>query len=444
MMSREGASARSAHSVILRHALGAAIVFGLDWMPVVGGETEKLGLRRARSLRATHFLLQGEPGAIVGCGAIQQELTQIKRSGGAPSHHMYSAAAMFAAAHAQGVVAGVFHRPEFGYWLVAVNAGRVLAQTDRWYATSDETDAALLTLSERFPSLRVLPMAVLLDAELPDWVTEPFHEGVRLKKLSALGARLLRQGLTVVLMSAGIYGLWIHFSPAPTPPLQSPERTQVQWKDVMARFINQHPIHRPAHLFKVLEAWQKTPLNPGGWKLNQILCESSNSDWHCAARYQRLRKLARSEQLDAAKPNGWTLDLIDIDHAVLRWQVLGAASLFDAVSPTPPLKAWMSYLQGVTPVFESIQIGSGTQITLPAPLDEQGVALPRPAFIKPLKRRSLSIKGPLRSMVALRGLSVPVRWKSLHLEVGGTPRGQGISRSELMVQLLGEVFEISE
>ncbi len=192
-----------------------------------------------------------------------------------------------------------------------------------------------------------------------------------------------------------------------------------------------------------VKAWQKTPLHPGGWRLNQVLCESLNLDWHCAARYQRFKKLARSEQLDAAKPEGWHIELIDMDHAVLRWQVLGAASLYEPASPTVPLKEWMSYLQGVTTVFESIQIGSGTQIIFPAPLDEHGVAFDRPAYIKPLKKRSIAIKGPLRSMVALKGLSVPVRWRSIHLEVG-TTRGRGISSSALMVHLLGEVFEISE
>jgi hypothetical protein len=100
-------------------------------------------------------------------------------------------------------------------------------------------------------------------------------------------------------------------------------------------------------------------------------------------------------------------------------------------------------LQSVTPVFESIQIGSGTQITFPAPINQHDVVLQKPSHIKPLKRRMISIKGPLRSISVLRGLSVPVRWRSLQLELGAAV-GQGVSRSALTVSLIGDVFELSE
>jgi len=68
------------------------------------------------------------------------------------------------------------------------------------------------------------------------------------------------------------------------------------------------------------------------------------------------------------------------------------------------------------------------------------MALQRPSHIKPLKRRMISIKGPLRSISALRGLSVPVRWRSLQLEIG-TATGKGINRSALTISLMGDVFE---
>jgi hypothetical protein len=40
----------------------------------------------------------------------------------------------------------------------------------------------------------------------------------------------------------------------------------------------------------------------------------------------------------------------------------------------------------------------------------------------------------------LRGLSVPVRWRSLQLEIG-TATGKGINRSALTISLTGDVFE---
>jgi hypothetical protein len=150
--------------------------------------------------------------------------------------------------------------------------------------------------------------------------------------------------------------------------------------------------------------------------------------------------LALSQYLDTAKPEGWTIEFPDLDHGMMRWKVLNAASLFELTSPSASLKDWLSYLQSVTPVFESIQIGTGTQITIPAPLNRQGMALQKPSHIKPINRRMISIKGPLRSLSALRGLSVPVRWRSLQLEIGAET-GKAINRSALTISLTGDVFE---
>jgi len=432
----------AARTRIMPHPLNAGVVFGLDWMPIVGGDPESVGRQRARSLRSTHFLVMGEPGAVVGCGVLALGPGRVQSSRVARSRHLISAAAMFASAHALGVVGGIFHLTESGYWMVAVNAGRVLAQTDKWFVTLDEANTALVSLRTRFPNLQILATEDLLETALPDWVNEPVGERARLNKLYAAGRWSMRGGLSALMLGCG-YMLWAYLSPAPAVPTQSVVGSDTKWQEVMARFASLHPVHRPAHLFQVLTAWHKTPLNPHGWKLSRILCESSHLDWHCAALYQRHRRFARSEQLDAVKPTGWSIDLIDMDQAVLRWHIVGAANLFESISPAIPLKEWLSYLQGVTPVFESIQIGSGTQIVFQAPLDEQGIAIERPSNIKSLKRRSISIKGPLRSMSALSGLTVPVRWRSVQLEVGPTG-GHSISSSELMVHLLGEVFEIAE
>jgi hypothetical protein len=212
------------------------------------------------------------------------------------------------------------------------------------------------------------------------------------------------------------------------------------WQNVLERFAQAHPVHHPEQLLKVIQSWHQAPVSPGGWMLQQIACEPLSMDWHCVARYQRTHRLALSQHLDAATPEGWTVEFPDLDLGMMRWKVLDAASLFELTSPSVSLKDWLSYLQSVTPVFESIQIGTGAPITIPAPIDRQGMALHRPSHIKLLKRRMISIKGPLRSISALRGLSVPVRWRSLQLEIGAES-GKGINRSALTVSLTGDVFE---
>jgi hypothetical protein len=354
---------------------------------------------------------------------------------------LHAAAAIFALAHQEGVSAAVCFFPAKGYWLVAANSGLVLAQTDRWFESSEQVEGALLVLKERFPNLQVLKYDLLDESNQPGWLKENLNVLTRLQKLPSRGV-LTFAIAALALVMAGFYWLW---SPGDAVEIESPsqESDSVLWQHVLERFAHAHPIHHPEQLFRVVRAWHQAPVSPGGWKLQQIVCEPSNMDWYCRAQYQRIQRLAQSRQLDAAKPEGWTVEFSDLDHGMMYWKVIGAASVFEMKSPSVSLKDWLSYLQSVTPVFESIQIGSGTQITFPAPINRHGVVLQKPSHIKPLKRRMISIKGPLRSISVLRGLSVPVRWRSLRLEIGAAV-GQGVSRSALTVSLIGDVFELSE
>lgn len=427
--------------VVMSLFTGADLVFGLDWLPLLGGLPEKLALQQARAARATHFVVMGTLAAVVGYGVIRKKPPVEQGNRSERLRPLFSAAAVFALAHPEGVVAAIYFMPDKGFWFVAVNTGLVLAQTDRCYSTIEEADAALVALQERFPALQVLASQSLGESKLPEWMSKHLSPQARLLKITRQNSRLMH--FACVILCIGVSG-WLWFDSQSHQPLPLAEDdSNARWQQVFERFTSMHPVHHSDHLFKVMSAWKQAPLSPGGWQLRQIICEPSGMDWHCAARYKRIKKLAMSEQLDATKPEGWEAEFNDFDHGILRWRVLDAASVFEPVSRAIPFKTWLSYLQSVTPVFQSIQIGSGSAVILQAPLSQMGVALARPAFIQPLKRRMLAIKGPLRSMSALKGLVVPVRWRSVQLELGMSA-GQGISRSELIVSLNGEVFEISE
>lgn len=418
-----------------------ALVFGLDWMPLVGGEPTKLGRQRARSLRATHYLITGGLAAVVGCGIVKKDKPGLSYAHASRNRPLYAAAAIFASAHQEGVIAAVCFVPAIGYWFVAANSGLVLAQTDRWFESMDEADAALHLLKGRFPNLQVQRYALLDTSNQPDWMRAHFGMQTRLQRTPARGRfSLLLAGFGI--FTAVFVRLWSHDVDS-DPRTVSQESASELWQRVLERFAHTHPVHHPEQLLKVVHAWHQAPVSPGGWVLLQIACEPFNMDWHCVARYQRTHRLALSQYLDAAKPEGWTIEFPDLDHGMMRWKVSDAASVFEMASPSVSLKDWLSYLQSVTPVFESIQVGTGTPITIPAPVDQQGMALQKPSYIKPLKRRMISIKGPLRSISVLRGLSVPVRWRSLQLEIGAVT-GKGINQSALTVSLIGDVFEHAE
>ena len=430
---------RGIHVMPLSDSVG--LVFGLDWLPLVGGEPTTLGRQRARSLRATHHLITGGLAAVVGCGIVPKEKSGISYAPAARNRPLHAAAAIFASAHQEGVIAAVSFVPAMGYWFVAANNGLVLAQTDRWFESMDEADNALLGLKGRFPNLQVQRYALLDTSNQPDWMRAHIGIQTRLQRVPSRGRlSLMLAGFGI--LTAVFFRLWSHDT-TPDPGMVPQESPSDLWQRVLERFAHAHPVHHPEQLLKVVHAWHQAPVSPSGWMLQQIACEPSMMDWYCVAHYQRTHRLALSQQLDAAKPEGWTIEFPDLDHGMMRWKVSDAASLFEMTSPSVSLKDWLSYLQSVTPIFESIQIGTGTPITIPAPIDRQGMALHKPSYIKPLKRRMISIKGPLRSISALRGLSVPVRWRSLQLEIGALT-GKGINRSGLTVSLTGDVFEYVE
>lgn len=431
-------------TIVWPHPQKVDIVFGLDWSPLVGGVPAKLGRSRARSLQATHYLVLGSLAAVVGCGIVQKRVLANSAAQFDRTQPQHSAAAIFAMTHQEGVCAAVGWMPQKGYWLIAANAGLVLAQTDCWYESLEEIDTALQVLHGRFPGLQVIKLAELSADHLPEWLSAKVCAQSRLQHLSGKRHLTVRM-ICVFCVTLSMTGIgWVSIEHTSKQPVVVPEENGiVLWQQVYDRFMTMHPVHPYEQLLRVVQAWHQAPLTPGGWKLKQIVCEPSQMDWHCAARYQRVKKLALSEHLDAAKPNGWVAEFTDLEHGMLRWQVPGAASAFQPIKTSVPLKTWLSYLQSVAPVFESIQIGSGTPIALAAPLNKQGVALAQPPHFKALTRRHIAIKGPLRSMSALKGLPIPVRWRGLQLDLG-LPAGQGISRSELIVSLMGEVFETHE
>lgn len=430
----------STGTLVWTHLHELDIVFGLDWTPLVGGIPAKLARSRARTLGATHYLVAGSLAAVVGCGIIHKGALagsdQFDRS-----KPLHSAAAIFGLTHQEGVVALVSFMPGKGFWLVAANSGLVLAKTDCWYACSDDVEDALSVLAARFPTIQILRSAELSKDHLPDWLSRDKNLHSRLQKISRARHLSLRATCLVLLIGVIFWAMSTRTSETTT---QLPELdSDALWQQVYDAFAMTHPIHQPEQLMSVIHAWNQAPLNPGGWKLKQIVCEPFRMDWHCAARYQRVKRLALSEHLDTAKPEGWVSEFTDLEHGVLRWHVASAATAFKPVAVTTPLKKWISYLQSVAPLFDSIQIGTGSLISMTAPLGREGIPLARPPQLKPLTRRHIAIKGPLRSLSALKGLSIPVRWRGLQLELDA-PVGQGISRSTLTVSLTGEIFETTE
>ena len=421
------------HDVRVRKmASGQYVVFGLDWSPLVGGAPQRLGLQRARALGATHYVLSGKHATVVGAVRLEPATAKLKGS-------LHSAAAVFSSRHPVGAIAYVLPDPSGSCWMIACHAGSVLSQTDRWFESQACALAVLDRLRSRFPGLQVQIEQTLDQHGLPVWLGTTLCEQSRLQRIQALGylARTpLRICVAVSLAASLAYGLL----PTRNTDLQQERQdTQAVWRASLLELSRQHTVHAFSHLSVLTQTWQKIPLLPSGWILRKIQCESQGFDWQCVAQYARQYRWALNQHLEQVMPVGWSMQFTPLDEAAFLWRVPQAATTLD-LSEHWMAYDWMSYLQSIGSAFEHIQVGAATKFVIPAPDDGQGQALALAPGIPQWKQRTLVIKGPLRALVALDRLHMPVRWRRASLDIDRA-QGLGTPRSALSLELVGDMFE---
>jgi hypothetical protein len=421
-----------AKSVVVRNSFGQPVIFGMDWTAIVGGQPLKLARKHARLVRATHYLVVGAPALTVGC-------VQLEKQYFAQSCGIYSAAALFSLSYPSAAVACLVRFEEGGCWMVASHSGSIMSETDRWFADTAAALAALSEIRRRFPNLVVYEGLIANSSQLPAWLNEKCSEQARV--LVYQGARIgVKSRATAVglIVVAVLLAKW--FDPRLEHDATSTQMHPTQlWLDAIGQYSLQHPVHEFSDLMRVMTAWRRVPFDPAGWQLLRVQCEPVSSDWSCAAHYRRQHRFALNRQLEAAKPAEWVFHAVALDRAMLTWNLQRAAQPFNWAQE-PMQVDWMTSLQRMSPLFEHIQLGLSSKLSISAPLDTQGRPLERPHDLPNWHQRSLAFKGPLRALTALNALTAPVRWRSATLEVGNIS-GQELTRSALVVQLIGDLFE---
>lgn len=421
-----------AKTVVVRNAFGQPVIFGMDWTAVVGGQPVKLAKKHARLVRATHYLLIGAPATTVGC-------VQLERQYFAQSCGIYSAAALFAVAYPSAAVACLVRFEEGGCWMVASHSGSIISATDRWFVDTDSALAAMNAIRLRFPNLVVHEEFVANSLQLPVWLNDKCAEQARVSAQPAvrMGGKFRTPALALIVAIA-LWVNWVEQRFEEGAAVTQPHPDQ-RWLDTIGQFAQEHPVHAFADLMRVMAAWRRVPFGPAGWQLLRVQCEPVAVDWSCAAHYRRQHRFALNQHLEAVKPSEWEFHAVALDRAILTWSLARAAQPLD-FSQEPLRIDWMTSLQRLSPLFEHIQLGVAAKLPINAPVDSHGRVLERPADLPNWQQRSLALKGPLRAMSALQALAVPVRWRSATLEVGNIS-GQELTRSALVVQLIGDLFE---
>lgn len=420
-------------AMILTHPDGQQLVFGLDWSPLVGMNLQRQSLKQSRTLRASHFVIGG-------VGARSLGMTRLKAGQYGRKSRLHSAAAHFSQRYPEGAFACLIPFEGHGCWMVACHAGAVLSNTDRWFADLNAAYEAIEPIRNRFPFLQVHTESTLTAQSMPSWLLEKLTVSTRLQPVKRISRAIWRT--VPIMLTLGCAGFLLRNELRMTEPIvqqESPDANEL-WQASLNNLSRQIPIHSYQNLSAMIQTWNEVPVQPAGWKLRDIQCEANVQLWKCVAHFDRKHKFSLNQDLERYKPAQWKMQAFPLESASWLWQVPHLQAEHDWTISSKP-DDWMSYLQRIGMAFEHIQVGSGSLLSVQAPLDLQGRPIPRPEALPVWRYRSLVFKGPLRSIVMLEGLTVPVRWRRVRLEIGSPSGRVSGSNSSLNLELTGELFE---
>ncbi|MDT4835449.1 hypothetical protein FQZ97_691150 [compost metagenome] len=359
---------------------------------------------------------------------------------GAP--HIQAAAQLYALLHPDGGHS-LIRLPDGRHWLVAAQRGTVLSQTDRVFASRDEALREQALLLAQRPALPLLEADAVWAALL-----QAVDPASRLNTLPSRWAELplaLRLFLACVGLAAAAPSLWSLLAAqwpgreaaVPDGPDEGTPR-----QDPYLALLQTTAAHGPSEVRRLLAGMGRLPIQVQGWALSRAHCLAEPQAWTCSAAYVRAHPYATNQMLHALQPAGWNLSFQPMEAATLSWRMSsGQAWLADLSLPTGIQvdTELVAALQRLQPAFSAIALAAALPVPVPAPPEAEGAVAAAPG--RPgIRRRSITLRGPLRSFALLPDAISTARWSRLSLEIQPQPR-PSLAASMLTAELQGELYE---
>jgi len=428
------------------HFRDVALVFGLQWFPLLGGSALKTVRRRARQFKATHFVLAGDPAPAVGLAGLSR---QVMRSGAAS----FSAAQSVAGLHTGGTASFTLSVGPGKWWFVGVHEGAVIARTDIFAANPQEFDALVQDLRRSYPRMLCFgPTGSAPDFTFDD-LARMQVSGARLQAASVWrhhrfalsGRRGPFIGLLCVLLLLALAVWWWMSS-------RSDDRTAAQRRQVQAFTAwdkAQHAVLQAIHIHGVvgsqllLKELYQVKVDPGGWRLTQVDCRARANVWRCEAYFKRDQAGADSRSIRLALGASSKIRFIGVDAAVKEWSFSASGLPLDnlhVASASDNDADWLSAVQRVRQAFARIHVARPSMLVIQPPHDKQGQLFIRPVGLPTYQVRSLRFDGPLRSFGLLLADMQDIRWSRVQLKRSNAVQPT-VARSELELFMQGELYE---
>ncbi|MDF8359921.1 hypothetical protein [Achromobacter anxifer] len=428
---------------------GRTLAFGLRWFALIGSNVPALARSRGRRLRASHYVVGGAPAAVAGFGRLRSSWRGAPRAGRRQTHFL-AAAQLYALLYPEGGHS-LIRLPDGGHWLVAAQRGTVLSQTDRVFASLDDALREQAHLRAQWPALPAQDADEAWAALL-----QGAESAARLVALPTrwgelpLAFRLFLVCLGLAAVAPTLWNTVVTSLSGRQAPAQAGDADLPQQQDPYLVLLRNTATHAPSELTRLLASLGMLPIQVRGWALGRARCLAGDQAWTCAASYVRAHPLAANDVLHALLPPGWQLSFQPLEEATLSWRVESRQERLADVSLPAALQVdtvQVVALQRMRPAFASISLAAAVPLTLPPPplpsapvppvANQAAVAYPaRPA----IRRRSIILRGPLRSFALLPGAIHAARWARLSLDIQPQPR-PSLAASTLVAELQGELYE---
>lgn len=422
----------TARTEIVEHN-GTALVFGMEWLPLLGESAGKQARTLAARRRAGYRAVTS--GAVASVGLLQDRLPRRMR------RSTHSPAAAFAMQYPGRTIAAVLRLPSGSDWLVAVHEGVIMTRTDQLHHDEAGIAATLELLRQAYPALELLDTATFPLLDDLARIAAQDGELTRVHDAPPRAATVVAGGL-VLALAAGLLARgspWFGESTIQASTIDP----VLAWDLAETAAAKQHVVHGVAGTRAAIEALLDVPVSVAGWRLVQVDCSPRGDQWQMMARYRREAAGDNRRFIEAARPE-WSIAFKPMEEASASWSVAMHALPLDAVVLNRPRRnetRLFSALQAMLPAFSELRLERPQPLPVTAPLDTEGRPIPRPAGIASRQHRAVKVQAPLRSVSLLLPETVHMTWHRIVLQV--LPVEQpSLRNSGLRVSLSGVLYEV--
>jgi hypothetical protein len=419
-----------------------ALVLGMAWQTILGDNLRKIAHKAARAGGAHWYVHPGERSHALGT-------LRLQRSGQKPKSgtKLYSGAAAFARAYANGAVAVEYELSDGQYWVAVAVDGVVQVESDRILPNAEAARQLIEAWREKWSNLVVYadaPEQTLTAIETKlDSSTELRRANLTLATLPPAVWIVLAAGAGWLAWDYG-YGWYAEQERAKARAMQkaAPVDAVAEWRNTLTKWLTTTSVHGQPGLQSLLAEINRLPVRPGRWDLVEIDCSVAN----CLATYKR-GELGTNESLRSALPSDWRISWSGLTGAVVAWEpTLHATNLATSVLPSltaleeENATAW----QQVLPAFSDVSIKEIGVVKIPAPMAQtvsgpQPIAFPTTGDMTLPTQYELTVNSPLRSL-GLAPVPTSFMIDRLHIRYSAANQAAGLANSALTATLKGTIY----